>query len=87
MATATLKINTLRMGPINLKSMTATGLLVLLIDYKSYRSVPPPPVLRGGSDLHPVLTYEEEGVLAPNSFGVASLTADRPDICSGQNFS
>ena len=60
MATATHKINTLCIGPINLGSMTATGLLVLLIDYKSYRSVPPPPVLRGGSDLHRVLRYEEE---------------------------
>jgi hypothetical protein len=48
MATPTHKINTLCICPVNLKSMTATGLLVLLIDYKSYRSVPPPPVMRRG---------------------------------------
>jgi len=39
-------------GADKLKSMTATGLLRLLIDYKSYRLVPPPPVMRRGSDLH-----------------------------------
>jgi hypothetical protein len=37
MATPTHKINTLRMGPVNLRSMTAGALPLLPIDYKLYR--------------------------------------------------